>query len=209
MTINNHFQTKNDYMVCLCNKCTAKECIMKRTLKKRVLGKRNRNTGRYAEQKLLKLFQSWNIKIHQTIASGSLKQVTSRLTETNKDLFVSDFYTTDLIKGETIRIENKKRQFNVFKKYYYKTDLNTVLYIKDFCYIVSQNSFKRILDKDFSQVVLIEEDKNNKLLHKFFNQDNAQIVSLISTDELSNRYRDFLFCFNVKTYKKFIEQRKR
>lgn len=196
-------------MVCLCSKCSAKGCVMKKTLKKRALGKRNRNTGRYAEQKLLKLFQSWNIKLNQTIASGSLKQVTSRLTGKDKDLFVSDFYTNDLIKGETIRIENKKRQFNVLKKYYYKTDLNKVLYIKDFCYIVSQNSFKKILDGEINQFILAEEDKNNKLLHNFFRQDNAQIVSLISPDELSNRYRDFLFCFDTNTYKKFIEQRKR
>lgn len=194
-------------MVCLCNQCTVKSCKMKKTLEKRVIGKRNRNTGRYAEQKLLKLFQSWNIKIHQTIASGSLKQVTNRLSKKDKDLFISDFYTEDLVKGEVIRIENKKRQYKVFKKYYEQTDVSRVLLIKNFCYILSQSDFKKLLDGNINQHLEVIEDKNNKLLHDFFKQDNAQIVSLISLDELSNRYKDFLFCIDIKTMNKLIKER--
>ena len=192
-------------MVCLCNQCTVKSCKMKKTLTKRVLGKRNRNTGRYAEQKLLKLFQSWNININQTIASGSLKQVTNRLLKKDKDLFVSDFYTEDIIKGEVIRIENKKRQYKIFKKYYCQTD-DKILLIRNFCYIVNQNDFKALLAKKVNQHLEVIEDKNNKLLHDFFKQDNAQIVSLISPDELSNRYKNFLFCIDIKTYNKLTKE---
>lgn len=196
-------------MVCLCNQCTVKSCKMKKTLKKRVIGKKNRNTGRYTEQKLLKLFQLWNINIHQTIASGSLKQVTNRLSNKDKDLFISDFYVDDLVKGEVIRIENKKRQYKVFKKFYEKIDNNKVLLIKNFCYILSQSDFKELLDGNINQHLEVIEDKNNKLLHDFFKQDNAQIVSLISPDELSNRYKEFLFCIDIKTFNKLVRQRKR
>lgn len=192
-------------MVCLCNQCTVKSCKMKKTLKKRVIGKRNRNTGRYAEQKLLKLFQSWNININQTIASGSLKQVTNRLSDKDKDLFVSDFYTKDLIKDKVIRIENKKRQYKVFKKYYEQTT-DKILLIKNFCYILGQNDFKTLLDGKINQHLEVIEDKNHKLLHDFFKQDNAQIVSLISPDESSNRYKDFLFCIDIKTYNKIMKE---
>lgn len=193
-------------MPCICNQCTVRNCKMKKTLKKRTLGKRNRNTGRYAEQKLLKLFQSWNINIHQTIASGSLKQVTNRLSKQDKDLFISDFYTEDLLKGEVIRIENKKRQYKVFKKYYEKTG-DKPLIIKDFCMIVNQTEFKNMLDGKFNQPYEVIEDKNNKLLHDFFNQDNAQIVSLISPDDNSSRYKDFLFCIDNKIINKLIKER--
>lgn len=193
-------------MPCICNQCTVRNCKMKKTLKKRTLGKRNRNTGRYAEQKLLKLFQSWNINIHQTIASGSLKQVTNRLSKQDKDLFISDFYTEDLLKGEVIRIENKKRQYKVFKKYYEKTG-DKPLIIKDFCMIVNQTEFKNMLDGKFNQPYEVIEDKNNKLLHGFFNQDNAQIVSLISPNDNSSRYKDFLFCIDNKIINKLIKER--
>lgn len=179
-------------MACLCSKCTNRNCPKKKNLAKRVLGKKNRNTGRYTEHKLLKLFQDWNIELKQTVASGQLKSVADRVNE-NKELFVSDFYSKELLKGKIIRIENKKRQFSTVKKYYNATNEHT-LYIKDFCYIVTQKVFKDILDKNYDYEIVQTEDKGHKQLHNFFKQDNAEIVSLIAPNENGNRYKDFLFC---------------
>lgn len=181
-------------MTCLCGKCTVKNCDKKKTLKMRLIGKRNRNTGRYAELKLLKLFEKWNVSIHRTIASGKLKSVAD-IVNNQKELFISDFYSDSIVKGQTIRIENKKRQYRVFKKYYEQSN-DKILWIKGFCYIIPQAIFAKLLNGTNKEefTLNIVDDINNKALHSFFNQDNANIVTLISPDNNSNKYLDFLFC---------------
>lgn len=189
-------------MACLCSKCTVKNCDKKRSLKRRLLGKRNRNTGRYAELKLLKLFEAWHIDIQRTIASGRLKDIADVVPE-NADLFVSDFYSDDIIRGQRIRIENKKRQYKVFKRYY-END-NNILYLKDFCYIIPQHIFAELLNGNKEYDFTVSEDTGNKLLHLFFEQDNADIVTLISPDDNTNRYKDFLFCVKEDIFKKLVD----
>ena len=190
-------------MSCLCPKCTVKNCDKKKKLQHRLTGKRNRNSGRYAELKLLKLFEKWGIEVHRTIASGQLKSIAD-IIDTQKELFISDFYSDDIVKGQTIRIENKKRQYKVFKKYYEKCD-KTILYIKEFCYIMTQDTFTNILtSNNWSLDFTVLDDTGNKALHDFFEQDNADIVTIISPDDNSNRYLDFLFCIKENIFKKMI-----
>lgn len=191
-------------MKCLCEQCQVKDCDKKKNLAKRKQGKTNRNTGRYCENKLLKLFKEWDIPIEKTVASGQLKEVASRL-KNQKYLFSGDFYTTGLIKGSRLKIENKKRCYSDFRKYYLLTDYD-ICHIKGFCYLVSQAELKRILDKENNQRVIEVEDKKHKGLHNFFEQDNADIVTLISPNKEDTRYLDFIFCFKENIYKKLIEQ---
>ena len=190
---------------CLCSECQVTTCDKKKNLAKRKQGKTNCNTGRYAENKLLKLFKEWGIHIEKTVASGALKQVESRVSKNQKYLFSGDFFTTGLIKGQKLKIENKKRQYVDFRKYYMLTDYD-IGYIKDFCYLVSQAELKRILDGENEHKVITVEDKKHQGLHNFFNQDNADIVTLIATNKEGTRYLDFIFCFKEDIYKKFIEQ---
>lgn len=193
-------------MKCLCSECQVISCDKKKNLAKKKQGKTNRNTGRYAENKLLDLFKEWGISIEKTVASGQLKEVASRL-KNQKYLFSGDFYTSDLIKGIRLKIENKKRQYSDFRKYYLLSDLD-ICHIKGFCYLVSQKELKAILDKENKQKVIEIDDKQFKGLHNFFEQDNADIVTLISPNAKGTRYLDFIFCFKENTYKKLIEQTK-
>lgn len=191
-------------MKCLCSECQVMSCEKKKSLTKRKQGKTNRNTGRYAENKLLDLFKEWGIPIEKTVASGQLKSVTNRV-KNQKYLFSGDFYTTELIKGVRVKIENKKRQYSDFRKFYMLSDLD-ICHIKGFCYLVSQSELKAILNKENKQKIIEIEDKQFKGLHSFFEQDNADIVTLISPNAKGTRYLDFIFCFKENIYKKLIEQ---
>ena len=142
-------------------------------------------------------------KVEAETASGQLKSIAD-IIDTQKELFISDFYSDDIVKGQTIRIENKKRQYKVFKKYYEKCD-KTIVYIKEFCYIMTQDTFANILtSNNWSLDFTVLEDTGNKALHDFFEQDNADIVTIISPDDNSNRYLDFLFCIKENIFKKMI-----
>lgn len=202
MPLKNLKSQKN--LKCLCEECQILTCDKKKSLVKRKQGKTNRNTGRYAENKLLALFKEWDIPIEKTVASGQLKSVTNRV-KNQKYLFSGDFYTTELIKGIRVKIENKKRQYSEFRKFYMLTDYD-ICHIKGFCYLVSQAELKRILDKENEQKVIEIEDKKFTGLHNFFNQDNADIVTLIAPNDKGTRYLDFIFCFKENIYKKLIEQ---
>lgn len=189
---------------CLCSECKIKNCDKKKKLTKVIQGKRNRNTGRYAELKLKKLFDKWNIKIEQTISSGSLKSVVGKVKEKYK--FKSDFYTSDLVKGKRLRIENKKRMYKEFKRYYELTD-NQICIIGDKYILISQNIFEQILIKNNNNHCEITvEDKKFKGLDNYFNQDNADIVTLISPSE-TGRYLDFIFCLKTKVYLELLKSK--
>lgn len=192
-------------MPCLCQQCTVKNCDKKKNLKRRVQGKKNRSTGYYTEKKLLKLFTDWNIPISQTVASGRLKNVTNKVKQ--KYLFSGDFYCDSLIKGKRLKIENKKRVYSIFKRYYALTD-NQICHIENLCYLVNQDTLKRIIDnQELVDEIVSIEDKQFKVLHSFFEQDNADIVSMISPYEDSNRYMNFIFGIKENVFKKLLKER--
>lgn len=192
-------------MHCLCQQCTVKNCDKKKNLTRRVQGKKNRSTGYYAEKKLLKLFTDWNISISQTVASGRLKNVTNKVKQ--KYLFTGDFYTDDLVKGKRLKIENKKRAYNIFKRYYALTD-NQICHIDNLCYLVSQDTLMHIIDgQELVDKMIDIEDKQFKMLHSFFEQDNADIVSMISPNKDSNRYMNFIFAIKENVFKRLIKER--
>lgn len=188
-------------MPCLCSQCTVQKCDKKKNLAKRIIGKRSRNTGRYAEKKLLKLFQKWNLNVKQTISSGSLKkQVIDKIQD--PDMFVGDLIVT--IQGKQLRVENKLRQYKVFKKYYENTENNVIL-IPNLCYIISENQLYNILTGEQTEITIKKmQDNKHKILRSFFQQDNADIVSIISPQITSRRYYPFLFCITIQTYKKLL-----
>lgn len=185
---------------CLCSECTFKSCSRNKTLKRRVIGKKNRTSGRYAENKLFALFGDWGIEIDKTFCSGSKKE----LAEEFGDKFSGDFNTKGLI-GSNVKIENKKKKYETFKRYYELTS-NGICHIKGFCYLVPQYIFVDIVKHktrySFSEV----EDYKYKTLHDFFNQDNAEIVTLISPKPDSNRYLDFIFCVKEDLYEKLFKE---
>lgn len=194
-------------MKCLCGKCTVKHCDKKINLAKRLQGKKNRNSGRYAEKKLKALFGKWDIKIEPTISSGSLKQVTGKV-KNQKYLFSGDFYSSDIIKGTRLKIECKKKQYSVFKRYYELVNEYDSVWIKGFCILINQDNFKDLINKALISNPYCVEDKQFKGLHKFFDQDNADMVAMISPNPDTNRYNDFIFAIKENLFKKLIERGK-
>ena len=184
---------------CLCDECKVTKCDKKKNLVKRKQGKRNRNTGRYAE----KLFQKWcydnNIKATATVMSGKHKELADKV-DTKKYMFSGDFHIEGLTK-ERLKVEVKKRQLDLTHKYYAATKCNDVVHIKGFCYVVSADCLIAMTQgrKDFNVVQI--EDTKHALLHSFFNQDNADIVAMISQGD-TNRYLDFVFAIQENVYKK-------
>lgn len=194
-------------MGCLCSECTESNCEKKKSLQKSKQGKRNRNTGRYIEDKLLKLLKWWNLPAEKTIASGSMKVVSNRL-KSQKYLFSGDLYTTGIIKGKRIKIESKKRLYRLFKKYYEITNTNNIVHYNGLCYIMQQNEFYDLIRGNKALIITELDDRQNKSLHDYFNQDNADIVTLISPDENSNKYLPFIFCLTEDLFKQIVKERR-
>lgn len=189
---------------CLCDECKVRKCDKKKNLVRRKQGKRNRNTGRYAE----KLFQKWcdehNLKATATVMSGKHKELANTV-GTKKYLFSGDFHIENLTK-ERLKVEVKKRQFDLVRKYYAATKFGDVVHIKGFCYVLSADNLIAITQgrTNFNEVQI--EDTKHALLHSFFEQDNADIVAIISQGE-NNRYLDFVFAIQENVYKKMMKQK--
>lgn len=179
-----------------------KSCSRNKTLKKRIIGKKNRATGKYAENKLFALFNDWNIPIDKTFASGSKKELAKEF----GDKFSGDFNIQGLL-NHNIKIENKKKQYSSFKRFYELTEKG-ICHIHGFCYLIPQAIFEEIILHKTMHSSIDVEDKQFKVLHNFFNQDNADIVSLISPKTGSNRYLDFIFCVTENLYEELLNDRR-
>ena len=167
------------------------------------------NLNLYIEDKLLKLLKSWDLPAEKTIASGSMKNVSTRV-KGQEYLFTSDLYTEGIVKSNRVRIESKKRTYNAFKKYYeLVNDCYSYLHIKNFCYIFNQSAFYNLIKGKHYGIGADKDDKQHKSLHNFFDQDNSGIVTLISPDPNSNKYLPFLFCITEELFNQIIEERKR
>ena len=178
-----------------------KNCPRKKINKRRIIGKKNRATGRYAENKLLALFTEWELPIEKTFASGSKKELAKEF----GDKFSGDFNIQGLL-DENIKIENKKKQYNVFKRFYDLTE-NGICYIKDFCFLIPQELFKDVIVHGIAHSYSEIENNKFKVLENFFAQDNAEIVSMISPRPNSNRYMNFVFAVKKETYEKLLKRR--
>lgn len=180
---------------CLCTDCGVKNCSKKKIPKRRVIGKKNRVTGKYAENKLYALFNEWGIGIEKTFCSGSKKELAHEF----GDKFSGDFNIKGLV-NKNIKIENKKKLYSVFKRYYELTN-QKICHIEGFCYLVPQDMFEDMLIRKVRHSHYDIADEKFKVLHNFFDQDNADIVTLISPKPESNRYLNFIFCVSEDLYK--------
>jgi hypothetical protein len=96
--------------------------------------------------------------------------------------------------GKDRKIENKKRK-NLNR--IYKLVSDKAVYITDFCVIMTEEMFHGLI---LGVVPEVTETKDERFtyLHEFFEQDNADIVSMVSN------YKPFLFAVS----KKFWEELK-
>ena len=194
-----------------CRKCKDMSKFERKKSKSRqATGRSNKRKGKDSEKKLLLHFQRQDLDARIIEGSGAYKK--SRGAGFDSDLRV-------VIKGKERKVENKKygsrvAMLNRIRKLIGEKG---ILYITDFCYIMDENVFYDLLrgvaawssddngninkvdTEEYSYRVREVADRDWKLIHDFYKQDYADIVSL---DE---SYRDFLFVLQPSLFKEICQ----
>jgi len=194
-----------------CRKCKEYNKFERKKSKSRqATGRANKRKGKESEKKLLLHFQRQNLEARIIEGSGAYKKVRG-------EGFDSDLRVT--IRGTERKVENKKYGSRValLNRIRKLIGEKGILYITDFCYIMDENVFYDVVkngkgagtdSNGVTRLVYTAEntykirevaDRDYGLLHKFFEQDYADIVSL---DE---SYRDFLLCLYPAFFNEIIE----
>lgn len=189
----------------VCRTCKEYNKFNKKNSKSAVaIGKSNKRKGKKSEKKLLLHFQRQNLEARIIEGSGCLKKIKA---DADADLRV-------VINGKERKVENKKR--TSFERIRKLINSDKILYITGFCYVMNENIFYDIISSfngkifpllngnivstDRNDYPIREvSDRNYGELHKFFSQDNADIVSL---DE---SYKDFMFALKPSLFKEVVE----
>jgi hypothetical protein len=189
----------------VCRTCKEYNKFNKKNSKSAVaIGRSNKRKGKKSEKKLLLHFQRQNLEARIIEGSGCLKKIKA---DADADLRV-------VINGKERKVENKKR--TSFERIRKLINSDKILYITGFCYVMNENIFYDIISSFNGKVEpllngnIVSTDRNNYPirevsdrnygeLHKFFLQDNADIVSL---DE---SYKDFMFALKPSLFKEVVE----
>lgn len=135
------------------------------------IGKANKRNGRIAENDLYKLLNSWGLECEKIPASGAIKsshRIGDDLIQLKADLRIK-------YNDKHWLIEVKRRENST--SFYKLVDRAGAVLIPDFCYIMSQKVFQA-MTLGIRPVIDEIPDKGFVALHKFFNQDNADIVAI-------------------------------
>lgn len=156
-------------------------------------GKANRRNGRQAERDLVKYLVGLGLDARLVPASGAFKN-----TNVIKALEGTEFMkrmTGDIKlhwKDDIYTIESKRDSQT---DSLYKKIENGAIHIKGFAYFLSQTHFEYVLNKlDIGSMQEVE-DKGYKKIHKYFEQDNSDIVVI------SRPYHERLFFLTETMYK--------
>lgn len=185
----------------MCRKCREYDKFERKKSKSRqAIGRSNKRRGKDSEKKLLLHFQRHSLDARIIEGSGAYKKV--------REGADSDLRVT--IYGVERKVENKKRQsFDRIRKLIGE---KTILYITGFCFVMNENIFydlvkhdKEIVDSrtvhsGSGETYAIREvsDRNYGELHKFFEQDYADIVSL------DQSYCDFMFALQPDFFREIV-----
>lgn len=182
----------------MCRKCKEYDKFeRKKSRSRQAIGRSNKRRGKDSEKKLLMHFERHNFEARIIEGSGAYKKVREGA---DSDLRITIF-------GTERKVENKKRQS--FERIRKLVGEKTILYIEGFCYVMNENLFYDIVRNGIDGTLRsgsgeqykfrTVSDRNYGELHKFFEQDYADIVSL---DE---SYKDFMFCLQPTLYKEIVE----
>lgn len=155
-------------------------------------GRSNRINGKQTEKKCEKLLQSWGLVANRVPMSGALKLVGS-VTPGLEDKLAGDLKVT--INGEQYLIESKRKQNS---NTWYKLAENGIVHIEGFCYLLRQDIMHYLVNGGKFEPDVHIKDKGFKALHSFFEQDNADIVTVWQP------WHDYLFFLSEATYKKIV-----
>lgn len=144
------------------------------------LGKKNRRSGRNFERTVYARLSAFGLPVYKTPLSGGLKS-------TGILPFLHDHLAGDLqmdIKEEKFIIECKHT--STHDKMFKDIDKYKCIHYQGFCHVMDDDTFQDLL---FGHDVLglVKEDKTNKWLHDFFEQDKCHIV-VIGKNYMGNLY---------------------
>lgn len=195
-----------------CRKCKEYNKFERKKSKSRqATGRSNKRKGKESEKKLLLHFQRQNLPARIIEGSGAYKK-------SRGEGFDSDLRVTIL--GKERKVENKKysSRASALARIRRLIGEKGILYITGFCYIMDENVFYDVVNNfrtaGIDKAGLVHAVRTNELtyyvrevsdrdfgwLHKFFEQDFADIVSL---DE---SYRDFLLCLQPGFFKEIASK---
>lgn len=155
-------------------------------------GKANKRNGRAAEKGCEKLLQGWGLQAHRVPMSGALKLIGS-VTPGLEDKLSGDLRVT--INGTEYTIESKRKQN---ANSLYKLAEHGLIHIEGFCYMMRQDLMQYIVSGGRLTTDHIMPDKGFGYLHKFFDQDGSDIVTVWRP------WHDYLFFITEDAYKKII-----
>jgi hypothetical protein len=125
-------------------------------------GKRNKSTGYRSEKYMLEKYTKWGIKAEKQPGSGKFKGSLG-----------SDIKVTLLGKERLHEDKTRKNATGKFKKV-----KNTAIMYEDFCILMNELDFEIMVRQGKLPEYIMLPDKGTKGIHDFFNQDNAEIVSI-------------------------------
>lgn len=194
-----------------CRKCREYDKFERKKSKSRqATGRANKRKGKESEKKLLLHFQRQGLEARIIEGSGAYKK--------SREGADSDLRVTIL--GKERKVENKKygSKVSALARIRKLIGEKGILRIKGFCYVMDENIFYDLvkhsinyhsdegviltegIDMEWGNSYKIKEvsDRDYGWLHKFFEQDYADIVSL---DE---SYRDFLFALQPNFFEEIV-----
>lgn len=153
-------------------------------------GKSNRRNGRRAEREVENMLKDMGLNASRTPLSGALK--TGHLIPQLKDHVSGDIRIQ--YGGKELIVECKR---NIHSDSWYKLLETGVVHIDGFCYGLRKEVFEYLLNGLLEIEPEVLPDTKFKLLHKYFDQDDSDIVVV------TRPYREPLFFLKEDTYKLF------
>lgn len=153
-------------------------------------GKSNRRNGRRAEREVENMLKDMGLNASRTPLSGALK--TGHLIPQLKDHVSGDIRIQ--YKDKELIVECKR---NIRSDSWYKLLETGVVHIDGFCYGLRKEVFEYLLNGLLEIEPEVLPDTKFKLLHKYFDQDDSDIVVV------TRPYREPLFFLKEDTYKLF------
>ena len=153
-------------------------------------GRSNRRNGRRAEREIENLLKDLGLDAARTPLSGALK--TGHLIPQLKDHISGDIRIQ--YKDKELVVECKR---NIHSDSWYKLLDDGVVHIDNFCYGLRKELFEYLVNGVLDVTPEHIPDNKFKMLHKYFNQDDSDIVVV------TRPYHDPLFFLKEDTYKLF------
>lgn len=164
-------------------------------------GKSNRRNGRNAERELVTWLEKIGIEANLVPMSGALKSANIIKALANDEMVEKMRGDIKMKLGDdTFTIESKR---NIHSDAWYKKAETGVIHIKGFAYLLRQDLFHATVNGVDLAIADTVEDKGYKQIHKYFEQDNSDIVVI------SRPYCDRLFYVKEGAYDRIRQGSKR